>query len=243
MESIAEQLGANEYMITGNGATIWDFKKGENIYNKYLSKEKVLQIAQIAEENSIYYNVYTENSIITNSLNYNTLFYYHENLKKQDKNKTNIDVVENIPSYIQQMNIQNFLKVTVCDEEKIIFNGIINKLKQIKNIDILEVAHMSRKIINYGTEEKQIQYYYTEITNENVNKWSAIEFLIHELGIEPIQVVAIGDNVNDIEMIKNAGLGIAMGNSCPEVKQFADFITLDNNSNGVSNAIEKNILL
>ena len=48
-------------MITGNGATIWDFKKNENIYNKYLSKEKVLQIAQIAEENSIYYNVYTEN--------------------------------------------------------------------------------------------------------------------------------------------------------------------------------------
>lgn len=243
MESIAEQLGANDYMITGNGASIWDFKKSENIYNKYLSKDKILQIAKIAEENSIYYNVYTENSIITKCLNYNTLFYYHENLKKQDKNKTNIDIVENIPSYIQQMNIQNFLKVTVCDDEKIIFNGIMNKLKQIKNIDILEVAHMSRKIINYGTEEKQIQYYYTEITNENVNKWSAIEFLIKKLGIEPTEVIAIGDNINDIEMIKNAGLGIAMGNSCPEVKQIADLVTLDNNSSGVSNALEKNILL
>lgn len=243
MKSIAEQLGANEYMITGNGATIWDFEKSENIYNKYLSKEKVLQIAQSAEENSIYYNVYTENSIITNSLNYNTLFYYHENLKKQDKNKTNIDIVENIPSYIQQMNIESFLKVTVCDDEKIIFNGIMNKLKQIKNIDILEVAHMSRKIINYGTEEKQIQYYYTEITNENVNKWSAIEFLIKKLGIEQSEVIAIGDNINDIEMIKNVGLGIAMGNSCTEVKQIADFVTLDNNSSGVSSALEKNILL
>ena len=131
----------------------------------------------------------------------------------------------------------------MCDDEKIIFNGIMNKLKQIKNIDILEVAHMSRKIINYGTEEKQIQYYYTEITNENVNKWSAIEFLIKKLGIEPTEVIAIGDNINDIEMIKNAGLGIAMGNSCREVKQVADFVTLDNNSSGVSNALEKNILL
>ena len=160
-------------------------------------------------------------------------------MKKIDSKKTNIEIVENIPKYIQNLNNQNFLKVTVCDDELSIFNRIMQKIKQIKGIDVLEVSHMSRKIIKYGTEEKELQYYYTEISNKNVNKWSAIEYLAKELDILPEQIIAIGDNINDMEMIKNAGKGIAMGNSNPIIKQCADFVTEDNNSNGVSIALRK----
>ena len=238
MENFAEELGANEYMICGNGANIYDIKNKRNIYNQYLSKEKILQIAKITEQNSIYYNVYTESSIITKSLNYNTLFYYSENNKKPENKKTNIEIVENISQYIKDLNVQNFLKVTVCDEESMIFNRIMKKLKQIKGVDVLEVSHMARKLIKYGREEKEIQYYYTEISNKNVNKWRAIEHLIRELSILPEEVIAIGDNINDISMLQNAGKGIAMGNSVPLVKEQADFITKDNNSSGVSKALK-----
>ena len=238
MENFAEELGANEYMICGNGANIYDIQNKRNIYNQYLSKEKILQIAKITEQNSIYYNVYTENSIITKSLNYNTLFYYSENNKKPENKKTNIEIVENISQYIKDLNVQNFLKVTVCDEESMIFNRIMKKLKQIKGVDVLEVSHMARKLIKYGREEKEIQYYYTEISNKNVNKWRAIEHLIRELSILPEEVIAIGDNINDISMLQNAGKGIAMENSAPLVKEQADFITKDNNSSGVSKALK-----
>lgn len=238
MENFAEELGANEYMICGNGANIYDIQNKRNIYNQYLSKEKILQIAKITEQNSIYYNVYTESSIITKSLNYNTLFYYSENNKKPENKKTNIEIVENISQYIKDLNVQNFLKVTVCDEESMIFNRIMKKLKQIKGVDVLEVSHMARKLIKYGREEKEIQYYYTEISNKNVNKWRAIEHLIRELSILPEEVIAIGDNINDISMLQNAGKGIAMGNSVPLVKEQADFITKDNNSSGVSKALK-----
>ena len=54
MENFAEELGANEYMICGNGANIYDIQNKRNIYNQYLSKEKILQIANITEQNSIY---------------------------------------------------------------------------------------------------------------------------------------------------------------------------------------------
>lgn len=239
MENFAEELGTKEYMICGNGANIYDLQNKKNIYNKYLSKEKILQISNIAEQNSIYYNIYTENTIITKSLNYNTLFYYSENNKKPDSKKTNIEIVESIPKYIKNLNIQNFLKVTVCDEEPSIFNRIMQKLKQIKGVDILDVSHMARKIIQYEMGEKEIQYYYTEISNKNVNKWSAIQFLIKKLSILQEEIIAIGDNINDINMIKNAGIGIAMGNSDPIVKQYANFITDDNNSDGVSKALKK----
>jgi len=115
----------------------------------------------------------------------------------------------------------------------------MKKLRQIKNIDVLEVAHLSRKLIKEGTRIVPIEYFYTEITNKNVNKWNAIAFLIEQLGIRKEEVMAIGDNVNDIEMIKNAGLGIAVNNSAPYIKEIADVIVLDNNSNGVAEAINR----
>lgn len=51
--------------------------------------------------------------------------------------------------------------------------------------------------------------------------------------------MAIGDNMNDIEMIQNAGLGVVMGNSNPKMKEIADEIVRDNNSEGVLEAFNK----
>ena len=101
---------------------------------------------------------------------------------------------------------------------------------------------MSKKIIKDGTEEYPLEYYYTEVSSQNVDKWSAILKLIEKLDIQPEEVIAIGDNVNDQTMLENAGLGIAMGNSAPYIKEMADEVTLDNNSNGVAVSIEKHIL-
>ena len=92
-----------------------------------------------------------------------------------------------------------------------------------------------------GTEILEIQYYYTEITQENTNKWNAIQYLANKLNIKTEEIMTIGDNSNDIEMIKNAGLGIAMANSAPEIKKIADDITTSNEENGVGQAIERNI--
>ena len=118
----------------------------------------------------------------------------------------------------------------------------MNKLKEIKNVDVLEVAHMSKKIINHGSEEHEIAYYYTEITNKNVNKWTALQELIKELGILKEDIIAIGDNVNDKEMIQNAGIGIVTGNSSPEMQKIADEIVASNNESGVAEAIYKHII-
>ena len=243
IENFAIEVGADKYIISGNGAVIYDMQKKETIYNQYLSKERVLEIINICEENSMYYNVYTERSVITKSLNYNTLYYNSENQKKQEDKRTQIDIVENIPKYINNIQAKNFLKVTVCDKDKSIFQGILAKLRQNKQIDILDVAHMSRKIIQYGTEELLIEYYYTEITNKNVNKWNALKFLMEKYQIMPDEVMAIGDNVNDIEMIKNAGLGIAMGNSNPVVKEVAKEITLTNDEEGVATVLQKYLIV
>lgn len=241
-ESLAVELGVDNYLISGNGAAVYDIQNQKIIYDRFLSKEQVLNIAKMCEENSFFYNVYTEDEVIASSLNYNVLFYHKENVKKIEEKRTHINVVQNIAEYIEQSGKEKFLKITVCDESQFIFNSIMKRLKAIPGIDVLEVAYMSRKKIKDGTDDVDIQYYYTEITNENVNKWSAIEFLLNKLNINKEEVIAIGDNVNDKEMIEEAGLGVVMGNSNPKMKEIADKIVADNNSEGVLEAIKNYVL-
>lgn len=237
VKSLAEELGGNEYIICGNGSLIYDLKKDEIIYDKFIDKNKALQIIQICEQNSIYYNVYTEDMVIAKTLDNNVLFYHQENSNKPDSKKTKINLVDNIYEYVKNLEGKNILKFTISDKSSIIFNSIIKKLRNIKNIDVLDVAHMSRKIIKSGTEEVSLEYYYTEITSENVDKWNAVEWLAEKLEIEKEEIMAIGDNINDKLMIDNAGLGIAMGNSDPLIKEIADKTVANNNENGVAEAL------
>lgn len=237
--NIANDIGDCRYIICGNGSLIYDLQKEEIIYDKFIDKKKALQIIDVCEQNSIYYNIYTESMVIAKSLSNNVLFYHQENASKPDNKKTKINLVQNIYEYVENLQNQNILKITISDSNNIIFNGIIRKLREIRDIDVLDVAHMSRKIIKMGTEEVSIQYYYTEITSKNVDKWYAIEYLINELNIDKDEVMAIGDNVNDKIMIENAGCGVAMGNSAPYIKEVADIVVGDNNQDGVSEAVEQ----
>lgn len=242
VKNLADEINANNYIICGNGAMIYDLKKGEIIYGNLLNKNKVLQLIQICDENSIYYSVYTKNTIITKNLNYNVLFYHQENANKPDNKQTHIQIVQDIYNYILNSPEEEYIKLVVCDDNNIIFNSIIKILKGVKGVDVLDVGHMSRKLIKSGTEEFSIEYFYTEINSQNVDKWTAISHLINRLGIKSEEVMAIGDNVNDKTMLENAGLGVAMENSAPYIKEIADVVTSSNNDDGVAKIIEEKIL-
>ena len=82
INSIAEEIGATNYIISGNGTILYDNKNNKILYESFLNKEKVLKIIKICEENSIYYNIYTESEVIAKNLNYNVLFYNYENSKR-----------------------------------------------------------------------------------------------------------------------------------------------------------------
>ena len=101
---------------------------------------------------------------------------------------------------------------------------------------------MSRKIIQQGTEEIPVEYFYTEISENNVDKWNAIKFLIEQLHIQTEEVMTIGDNINDKKMIENAGMGVAMKGSTPEIIKIAKEVTDTNDNDGVAMALEKYIL-
>jgi len=237
IKAIAKEIKCDKYFIAGNGAIIYDMEKEEIIYENTLKKQKVLEILKICEENSIYYNIYTEKEILAKSLQCNVLYYHKENANKPEQDKTHIKLIENLYEYIENAN-EKIIKITVCENNETIFNSIMRKLKEIEEIEVLDISHMSRKVIKQGTQEIPIEYYYTEISSKNVDKWSAIEFLQQKIKLKKEEIIAIGDNINDKKMIENAGLGIAMGQSHPTVKMVANQITTSNLEDGVARALD-----
>ncbi len=191
IKTIAKEIGSENYFIAGNGSLIYDIKKDEVVYERFLDKQKILEIIDICENNSISYNIYTETTILAKKLEYNVLYYHKENLKKEETKKTNITIVDDMRKYIKHSENDKFLKVTVCDESKTIFNSIIRKLREIQNIDVLDVGHMSRKTIRQGTEEFSVEYYYTEISLKDVDKWTALDYLAKQLNVEKEEIIAI----------------------------------------------------
>ena len=239
IQAIANEIESKKYFIAGNGAIVYDIEKDEIIYENCLKKQKVLEIIKICEENSIGYSIYTEKEILTTALKYNVLYYHKENLKKSEDKKTKISIIQNMEEYIKNDNTSRYLKITVCDEDKIVFDSIIRKLRNLKDIEVLDVSHMARKTIKQGTEEIAVEYYYTEISRKNVDKWNAIEFLAKKLEIDSKDIMAIGDNINDKQMIENAGLGVAMGQSTPVITNVANEVTSSNNEEGVAKILRK----
>ena len=237
--NFATELGICNYLISGNGAIVYDIKKQKILSNKFMKKSRLLEVIKTCEERGIYYNIYTEEAVITKSLKYNTLFYSKENEKKSDDKKTKIEIIENIYKYVEEREKCDYTKVTICAESFEMFSNVIEKLKQIKNVEVLDVSRMTKKIIKCGDDEIKLEYFYTEISNENVNKWTAIEYLMKMLNIDKKDVIAIGDNINDKEMLSHAEVGVATGNSNPEIKKIAKLVVADNNSDGVSEAVEK----
>lgn len=79
---------------------------------------------------------------------------------------------------------------------------------------------------------------FLELMEPGVNKWEAVKSVAASYGIKPEEIMCIGDSNNDIKMIANAGIGVAVANAKDNVKQHAKIITASNNENGVALAIE-----
>lgn len=80
--------------------------------------------------------------------------------------------------------------------------------------------------------------YFCEIAPVGVTKWSSVRWLTNSLGIIPQEICAVGDDVNDIPMIAEAGLGVAMGNALPEVKEVADRIAPTHDQDGLAQVVD-----
>jgi Cof subfamily protein (haloacid dehalogenase superfamily) len=83
--------------------------------------------------------------------------------------------------------------------------------------------------------------FFKEYVHQNTSKTNGLIKVLDFYGINPSEIIAIGDFYNDLDMIEYAGLGIAMGNAPDDVKERANDVTLSNDDDGVYHALEKHL--
>jgi hydroxymethylpyrimidine pyrophosphatase-like HAD family hydrolase len=81
-----------------------------------------------------------------------------------------------------------------------------------------------------------------EILRHDASKWTAVLHLANLWDVDPAEICAVGDDVNDVPMIRNAGLGVAMGHAPADVLAAADLVTGDHDEDGVAMLVEEVLL-
>ncbi|MGI6038072.1 MAG: Cof-type HAD-IIB family hydrolase [Limnochordia bacterium] len=95
-----------------------------------------------------------------------------------------------------------------------------------------------QELFGHQLEATRSKPRYIEMTKKGVSKAVALRFLAEHYGIDRREIMAIGDSFNDLEMIKYAGIGVAMANAPQEVKEVADYVTRSNGEAGVAYALD-----
>ncbi|WP_019615627.1 Cof-type HAD-IIB family hydrolase [Psychromonas ossibalaenae] len=121
---------------------------------------------------------------------------------------------------------EDILKVMMIDQEQTLSKAVEQLPKSLQ-----EKYSMARST----------PFFY-EFMNKNSNKGMGMAALTAHLGLTAEQIICVGDAANDLEMIKYAGLGVAMENGSDEVKANADYITASNDQDGVAHVFEKYVL-
>ena len=81
-----------------------------------------------------------------------------------------------------------------------------------------------------------------EVVPRGVNKWIGLQRLLGALSVDAAELMAVGDGLNDLEMVRGAGIGVAMGNAVPRVKEAADAVVRGNDEGGIVEAFERFVL-
>ena len=119
----------------------------------------------------------------------------------------------------------SLLKVSIMEEDDDTYKKVREELE---NTNIFDVAKSDT--------------HYIDINIKGINKSKGVKDLAQYLNIDLSEVICVGDNENDIDMIKVAGLGVAMANSCKKLLEICDAVTLSNDECGVAKVIHDYVL-
>ena len=221
------------YGIFGNGTSIIDLKTGKEIYQSLLDSSSVIDSIKIAKENNLHVHVYTKNQIITEELLYLDLRNYRLQKNNIYNNKLEFKIVPDLLDYLSN-------KETSISKVVISSTSSLEKIQE-EILNTLDVSVLNIK--KYGKFKDKIidkEYEYLDIIPKNVSKGNALEILGNYLKINKDEILAIGDNLNDLDMVEKAGIGIAVNNAYSELKQVANYTTEKNvEQGGFAEAIYK----
>ena len=218
------EIEAIRYALTSNGAAITDIRENSTFYKNCLSPVAVRASVELLRQYDYVLEAIARGEAFLDGTYYN-------------------EVVRTGFSYRDAQYILNTRKPVddVC-------NFMLENIEDIENINI-NFEDISKKPAMYEELIKLPETTITssfdhnlEIVGETTSKAEALKEMGKLMGIEKDEMMAIGDSPNDIAMLKEAGIAVAVGNAKDEVKAMADYIAPTNHEDGVADAIEKFVL-
>ncbi|CAM3327521.1 Cof-type HAD-IIB family hydrolase [Vagococcus fessus] len=205
------EIGINGHVVTLNGSGVRHIEANKPLYLSYIEPEVVSHMMSVDGVNRVnsYFNTGEKSYVIVREREIYDSFPFNPALHE-------INSLDDLGS-----DISNLSKLLFSTSDSELLEEINQGLKKLA----LEVVYPDKWCL--------------EVTAEGVSKASALAILADELGITQQEIAAIGDSENDLEMIRYAGVGIAMENAMPSVKEAAKYITTHHNEDGVAYAVTK----
>jgi len=206
-------------VILQNGALIVRNHGKEILIQKKLSKDLVLEIVRDLMNDFdllLFRSFFEIPDIFFERISPDNPFdqYFKNNIWRMKK-------VENLEEFVDD----EVIEVTIMGEKE-----IVEKFLEFKSY-IRKVSKIISSIVN--------NWVFCELFNKDVSKDKAIEFIASYYGIDLSEIVFIGDNYNDLEVMKAVGMPIAMENAPEDVKKHVQLVVPSNEENGVAIALKK----
>jgi len=140
---------------------------------------------------------------------------------------------------VTDSTIKRASDLAVHDHKHTLRVGIVAEPGQADQYRLGLLEHFGDRIACNGLTVQSHRMQVLEVFEPAVNKWAGVQHVASRHGILAEQVVAIGDDVNDVPMIERAGLGVAMGNAPPQVRQAAQRVIGHNSQDGLAEFLEE----
>jgi len=216
-----KELPFLKYVITSNGASIYDAEEKKDIIKNYISPDAVDITMEFLKEAEVVIEIFKNGKAYTDKKVYENLSDYgiiggHANYVLSTRNPVDdiFKEIEKSKNCLENINL-------IFNNENVRMD-VWKKLKEKNHASVTTSAHNN-----------------IEVTAKNATKANALKELCSILKIEKENVIAFGDSDNDMDMIEFSGIGVAMANGDKEIKNKADIITESCDNFGVAVVLEK----
>ena len=213
------------YALTSNGARVLDMQEGKVLYERLISYDSGKRLLEILKKYDALLEIYYEGIGYANEEDLKIVKRYMSSPPMADYILNTRRPVKDVCGmyHMEHRTVDKIQALFVSQEEK---RAAFAEVKE----KVPELAVCGALFNNLEANAKEAR------------KGIALIKLGEILGISKDEIMACGDGSNDIEMIREAGLGVAMSNSIDEVIEAADYVTLSNDEDGAAKAIEKYVL-
>ncbi len=219
---VVRDLPFVRYFITVNGGNVWDRKEDKVLYRAEIPVEQGLALFDAMDKLPVIYDCFVDGAAWMARESYRRIDDFILVPKDNEMVKTLRTPVDDLRRFVRE-------KAMPLQKTQMFFADIDLRNEMLPQIraqhpDLL----VSTSLVNN-----------IEFTVPSASKGAALRFLAAHLGVAVTDTMAFGDMDNDRSMIEAAGIGVAMGNAEPCLKELADHITDTNNADGVAKALEQ----